>query len=412
MSILFFTFEKKTSIMNSKLSKISIFLLTLFVSTVFAQEKMQIQVLSAVIKDQKIPNAEVIFQRNGETSVQAKTDSNGRVSIPMIFGGIDDNNTTLIIKKDGYSTLVTKGPVNNLTYALSPIMTQLDGLRIVLSWGRSPEDLDSHISYPGNHICYQSKTGVMANLDVDDTDSFGPETITIDRKQPGQKYIYGVHNYTDRQKSNGERLANISDAKVYIYIGNTLIRSYKVPRNQTGNTWVVFMIDESGSFQDINKFYDSSTWEAVGEQLAVLRGRNDLVESRAIQQSDITSSLDVNKQGEDAYHAKRLVQSVEFYQRAIELNPNNGQAYSNLGLSFQKLNREAEAIWANRKAIDLANGPTTNTIKASSFYNIARIYEAKSQWQDALDNYKKALENKQNAAYTTGIARMKTKLGM
>ena len=80
-----------------------------------------------------------------------------------------------------------------------------------------------------------------------------------------------MQSFTDREKANGGRLANISDAKVYIYIGNTLIRSYKVPRNQTGNTWVVFMIDESGSFQDINKFYDSSTWEAVGEQLAVLR---------------------------------------------------------------------------------------------------------------------------------------------
>ena len=101
-----------------------------------------------------------------------------------------------------------------------------------------------------------------------------------------------------------------------------------------------------------------------------------------------------------------------YYKRAIELNPNNGQAYSNLGLSFQKLNNEAEAIWANRKAIDLANGPNTNTIQASSYYNIAKIYENKGQFKDALDNYKSALSKKQNVAYDKGIARMKLKLGL
>ncbi|MEO8516026.1 MAG: tetratricopeptide repeat protein, partial [Flavobacterium sp.] len=293
-----------------------------------------------------------------------------------------------------------------------PVMDQLDGLRVVLTWGSNPEDIDSHISYPGNHICYYHKTGVMANLDVDDTDSFGPETITIERKQPGQKYIYAVHDYTDKDVRSGNRLSNVSDARVFIYIGNTLIRSYKVPRNETGNTWVVFMIDENGSFQDINKFYDANEWEGVRSKLEVLRGKNDLTEVSAISQSDISESNGVNKRGEDAYHSKQLEQSVTYYQRAIELNPNNGQAYSNLGLSFQKLNREAEAIWANRKAIDLANGPSANTVRASSYYNVAKIYENKGQWQDALENFNKALSYKQNPAYTGGISRMKQKLGI
>ena len=398
--------------MKLNLLKFSLLGVLFSTSILFAQDKTQIHVLSAVIKDQNIQGAEVIFQKNGETSVQAVTDANGKISIPKIFNGIDDNNTTLIIKKPGYSTLVTKGPVNNLTYALSPVMDQLDGLRVVLSWGKDPADIDSHISYPGNHICFASKTGSMANLDVDDVDSFGPETITIDKKLSGQKYIYAVHNYTDKGLVAGTRLSNVSDARVFIYIGNTLIRSYKVPRNEIGNTWVVFMIDENGSFQDINKFYDASTWQGVGTLLDGLRGKNDLNEVANTSQSDIAESTEVNKKGEEAYHNKQLDLSVSLYQRAIELNTNNGQAYSNLGLAFQKLNREAEAIWANRKAIDLANGPNTNTIKASSYYNIAKIYENKGQWQDALDNFKKALALKENPAYTNGIARMKQKLGL
>ncbi len=398
--------------MNSTLFKFSVAAMFFSSAVLFAQEKTQIQVLSAVIKDQKIQGAEVIFQKNGETSVTATTDATGKISIPKVFRGVDDSSTTLIIKKPGYSTLVTKGPVNNLTYALSPVMEQLDGLRIVLSWGKNPLDIDSHISYPGNHICFASKKGNLANLDVDDVDSFGPETITVERKLPGQKYIYAVHDYSDKEIRSGNMLSSISDARVFIYIGNTLIRSYKVPRNEMGNTWVVFMIDENGSFQDINKFYDASTWEGVGTQLEALRGKNDLTETHTTNPSDMNDSNEANKNGEDAYHAKQLDQSVTFYQRAIELNPNNCQAYSNLGLSFQKLDREAEAIWANRKAIDLANGPTAQTVRASSYYNIAKIYENKGQWQDALDNFNKALSFKQNAAYTNGITRMKQKLGL
>ncbi|MEO8517248.1 MAG: hypothetical protein ABI426_10900, partial [Flavobacterium sp.] len=103
--------------MNSNFFKFSIAVLFFYSAALFAQDKTQIQVLSAVIKDQKIEGAEVIFQKNGETSVTATTDNSGRINIPKVFNGIDDNNTTLIIKKPGYSTLVTKGPVNNLTYA-------------------------------------------------------------------------------------------------------------------------------------------------------------------------------------------------------------------------------------------------------------------------------------------------------
>ncbi len=31
----------------------------------------------------------------------------------------------------------------------------------------------------------------IANLDVDDTDSYGPETVTISKKHFGESYIYG-----------------------------------------------------------------------------------------------------------------------------------------------------------------------------------------------------------------------------
>jgi uncharacterized protein YfaP (DUF2135 family) len=169
-------------------------------------------VLSAVVKDKVIPNAQIIFQKNGETSETVNTDASGKAVIPPQF--VDANNEiTLIIKKEGYSTLVTKGPFGGLTYALSPVMEDLDGMRIVLSWGKSPSDLDSHLSYPNNHICYYHKEGTNANLDVDDTDSFGPETITIEKRAQNKKYIYAVHDYSDKNRMDNDNLSNISNAK-------------------------------------------------------------------------------------------------------------------------------------------------------------------------------------------------------
>jgi tetratricopeptide (TPR) repeat protein len=379
-------------------------------SPVLAQ-KTEIQVLSAVVKDQAIANAQVIFQRNGEASVTANTDSRGKISIASPFGGVDDATVTLIIKKEGYSTLVTKGPVKGLTYALSPTMNTLDGLRVVLHWNQNPLDIDSHLSYSGNHIYFDHKTGERANLDVDDTDGYGPETITVEKKADGKRYVYAVHDYTDSDKLGDHNLSTLSNAKVFVYIGNTLIKSYLVPKNNlAGNLWVVFMIDENGAFVDINKFSDASAPDVVGARLLTYLG-NEAVAGSVASQQNIQESIAINRKGEAAYHAGGLEESVELYQLAIELDPNNGQAYSNLGLSFQKLNREAEALWANRKAIALAHGPQVNTIQASSYYNIAKIYEGKGQWEDALQNYSRAKERKQNPVYDNAIKRMNGKLG-
>jgi uncharacterized protein YfaP (DUF2135 family) len=73
------------------------------------------------------------------------------------------------------------------TYAVtSPVKP--GQLRIVLTWGPTPRDLDSHLDTPsGCHLYYghrQCPNG-EASLDTDVTDSFGPETINIASLKPG-----------------------------------------------------------------------------------------------------------------------------------------------------------------------------------------------------------------------------------
>jgi len=121
---------------------------------------------------------------------------------------------------------------------------------------------------------------------------------------------------------------------------------------------------------------------------------------------DPVRAKSLNAEGERAYHAGDLDRAIDLYREAINLNPEYGQAYSNLGLAFQKAGRAAEAIWANRKAIALATGATAARVKASSYYNIGRLYEDAGQFGDASSSYRAAKREKADPAYDAAIARM------
>jgi uncharacterized protein YfaP (DUF2135 family) len=390
---------------NKKLMLMAGMVLSLNAATALA-DNMNVQILSAVVKDQRIPGATVIVQKNGATSVTSTTDAQGLATVDTGFA--DTADSLIIVKKPGYSNLVAKCPCKGMTYALSPVMTNLDGLRIVLNWGAQPRDLDSHIAFPGNHIYFANKTGAtgaQANLDVDDTDSFGPETITISKKHAGESYVYAVHDFTNARQPGSNELSE-SGAKVLVYVGQSLVRSYYVP-NRPGNLWTVFRITADGEFQDINTMRGTSlSAEAVLGSVDTYLSTATRVDATTISAADVDSAKALNKAGEQAYHAGNLDESIDLYRQAIDIDSNYGQAYSNLGLAHAKAGHTAEAIWANRKAIALASGPTAPTVRASSYYNIAKIYEAAGQYADALQQYQAAKREKANPVYDKAIERV------
>jgi len=365
-----------------------------------------ITILSAVEKDKAISGADITWQRNGESSQKAVTNSNGQVALPANL--TDDSDSIMIIRKSGFSTLVAKCPCDDFTYALSPVMQNLDGVRIVLTWGKTPSDLDSHLSFPNNHVYFEKQGGLDANLDVDDTTSYGPETITVEKKHEGQRYVYAVHDYSNGNNKNSQKMS-FSNARVEVYVGQTLIRTYNVKPSVTGTSWVVFGIDENGAFHDINQ-YLSLTRSGMTNHL------NELIKAPSFDNySLITPAIKkeakrINTQGEKKYKDGQLEQAMYAFQNAVNLYPSYGQAYSNLGLTYQKLHRTAEGLWANRKAIELAEGSRKDRVKASSYYNIARIYESQSLWQEALTNFRNAKSFREHSAYDKGIARMLEKL--
>jgi hypothetical protein len=372
-----------------------------------AEATIQVQILSATVRDQKIENASVILQKNGEESVSAATDATGVARLRGLTAA--DPAALLIVRKSGYSDLVAKCPCAGMTYALSPVMDKLDGMRIVLNWGAQPADLDGHLSYPGNHVFFFHKTGLDTLQDIDHTTGYGPETITIVRKHPGQRYVYAVHDFSDRDDPNSDGLSS-SAAKVFVYVGQTLIRTYYVPKDTKGNIWKVFAISEEGELQDINIMSGSfaqSTSDITTDLIFGQGAAHPVVTAAPASAAPIPESAHkLNTRGESEYAAGNYGKAIESFQAAIAIDDNYGQAYSNLGLTFNKAGRVAEALWANRKAIALASGPHAPQIRASTHFNNGHIYEDKQQWDDALREYRAAEDENINRIYQNAIERM------
>ena len=192
-------------------------------------------------------------------SVASGTFASGEYEI-----GLETGNYTLYIEKDGYiSNSINIAVQSNMCtvkdITLSPdnsgsLGGDKENIRIVLTWGEYPRDLDSHLfgpQYSGSdsyfRTCYWQKDyyyngRLMANLDLDDTTSYGPETTTIYSAVDKGVYKFYVHDYTNDYSSDSTALSN-SEAKVQIYVGNTLYYTFNVPTSKGGTVWHVFDYD-------------------------------------------------------------------------------------------------------------------------------------------------------------------------
>ncbi len=119
------------------------------------------------------------------SNVSVLTDASGQ----FLIGNLAPGRLTLGFSLSGYTTAarsvqIVPGQTTPVSVGLVPSSTGPE-IRIVLTWGALPVDLDAHLSGPNVaggrfHADFADPNPVTyASLDHDDTTSFGPEVISI-----------------------------------------------------------------------------------------------------------------------------------------------------------------------------------------------------------------------------------------
>lgn len=261
----------------------------------------------------------------GPYAAEAVTDMSGNYSISLPAGKY----TTKLIA-DGYEQRTEPLSVpryGNSNGDLTAVAKLDEGqVRIVLTWGASPEDLDAHLIGPngsggvfhvfyGDKRAYNAQDQEIAKLDHDDVDSYGEETVTM---MTVNRNVYGTYKYYVHNYSSYEAPLVGSDAKVQLFEGikldedtvvEQLIGTYHVPAGQaTKAYWEVLHMNVSSSgmqFAVLNQLQDENPMlAAIDSAVPDFNSSNSLTVGYAlyggygsyVQQNDlaISATLDGN----------------------------------------------------------------------------------------------------------------------
>lgn len=211
-----------------------------------------------------ISDVEVTMSGPGGTK-NTHTNPTGSYSFPNLGAGTFtlDFNKVGFIPVTGRTVFVSAGQQAEENVSMSPPLSQ-SSFRITMSWSApkpgAVQDVDSYLSVPGERIPvhYNQCSIGGAALDRDDVDWIGPETVTIPTLKAGT-YQYYVSNFS----AQDDPLAlALSEIRISIYQGSTLLKAYSVPTGGSGFTYHVFDIvntSASPTIVDVER-YDANLY--------------------------------------------------------------------------------------------------------------------------------------------------------
>ncbi|MDH3998600.1 MAG: hypothetical protein OET90_07150 [Desulfuromonadales bacterium] len=231
--------------------------------------------VSNAFTGEAIPNA--LVEVSGTT---AYSDDEGLVH----FSGVTNGLAQLAGSASGFVSTTRNvelacDETSSIGLAMSPSSGEgaisANEVRVILTWGEDPRDLDSHLTGPTAsstgalddevnrfHVYFSHKQEDVAVLDVDDVTSFGPETITISPPEGSETLRPGLYRYSIHHWA-GESNITHSNASVTVQLGLSDSRTYMPPAGANGDNdvWTVFelLVDGSGnvSLYLINTFSPS-----------------------------------------------------------------------------------------------------------------------------------------------------------
>ncbi len=225
-----------------------------------------------------IANADIsvykgVDNTSGTPVLVTKANAQGKYTLDLAPG-----NYTLVVTAEGYSRgvsnviIISDRTTSNQDTTLTPKLK--DGeIRVVLTWGQYPRDLDSHLVGPTPdggkfHTYFESKNSHYngtkhVNLDVDDITSYGPETTSVYVGVSGGTYTFYVHDFTNRNSQSCNQMST-SGAIVKVYIAGVETPYVFNAPTEEGTLWTVFSVTD-GVLTAINEMGYERNASSVGQ---------------------------------------------------------------------------------------------------------------------------------------------------
>lgn len=209
------------------------------------------------------PNARVVITNygKGNSDIVAKVDKSLRSRVKVIhemrpnsFVAIQEFQDYILdtivrkcVEQTPEAAVTTPGTQADITAASVPVP-----LRVTLSWGEEPKDLDLHLTIltPGSintpvTVDYQDHGSLTsfpwAKLGEDKREGFGPEEIQVSQWVPSSVYHFTVNNFSN------EISLTQSKAKIAISLNAQPPIEIPCPITGGGESWEVFSYDTESS---------------------------------------------------------------------------------------------------------------------------------------------------------------------
>ncbi len=203
------------------------------------------------------------------TSGAASTsDGAGAYSIAVQCG----TSTALTFSLTGYNNLTQTVNVasgsKSLNVSIVPTSFGAGAYVVTLNWGATPTDLDTYVRFSGGSdadINYSNKgnsditASPYANLDVDDTNGFGPETVRIGKASSGSDALRYTGNIRYYVRALGSAF-NTTETIVRLYKEGALLRTWTLDNTAASSSgyWHVFDLATNGTVTEVNTLVSSA----------------------------------------------------------------------------------------------------------------------------------------------------------
>lgn len=173
--------------------------------------------------------ASVVNNEPGLQIEQAGFAVNGAIQLATLAN--NSFSTTAVLRTGPNSILAGVRTRDGQTFMSTPITVTSTAVNNTyharITWDKDGTDVDLNFSWSGGALCYYgNKTptwGTAATsprLDVDDTNGFGPENITIGALPGPGTYRLGVHYYSDHGKGPTTVIATVFRDGVAVFSGS------------------------------------------------------------------------------------------------------------------------------------------------------------------------------------------------